>query len=132
MKILIVEDDRMIRHLMSRRLTIEGHDVILAEDGEDGVRRARIELPDLILMDIGLPKLNGWQATQRIRSIPMTRSIPIIALTAFAMQEDGERCIAAGCDDYETKPVNFKRLFQKVNALQERKQHEADARERGV
>ena len=91
--------------------------MLLAEDGEEGVRRARTELPNLIIMDIGLPKLNGWQATQRIRSMPTTRTIPIIALTAFDMQEDRERCMAAGCNDYETKPVDFERLLQKIERL---------------
>jgi two-component system, cell cycle response regulator DivK len=116
-KILVVEDDRMIRHLMSRRLALAGHEVVLAEDGEAGVQQALAELPDLIIMDIGLPKLNGWLATQRIRATPATRHIPIIAVTAYAMQQDRERCMIAGCNDYETKPVNFKRLLVKIDAL---------------
>jgi two-component system cell cycle response regulator DivK len=116
-RILIVEDDPMIRDMLSRRLNTEGYDVICATDGAQGVQRARVDRPDLIVMDIGLPVLNGWQATHRIRSMPTTQAIPIIALTAFVMKEDRVKCLAVGCDDYETKPVDFSRLTQKIRLL---------------
>jgi len=116
-RILIVEDDPMIRDMLSRRLNTEGYDVICATDGAQGVQRARVDRPDLIVMDIGLPVLNGWQATHRIRSMPTTQTIPIIALTAFVMKEDRVKCLAVGCDDYETKPVDFSRLTQKIRSL---------------
>jgi two-component system, cell cycle response regulator DivK len=116
-KILVVEDDAMIRDVLSRRLALEGYEVILATDGSKGVQRARVDLPGLIIMDMGLPVLNGWQATYRIRSMPITRAIPIIALTAFAMKEDRSKCLTAGCDEYETKPVDFNRLCQKITLL---------------
>jgi CheY-like chemotaxis protein len=115
--ILVVEDDPMIRDVLSRYLEIKGYHVITATDGTQGLQRARVERPDLIVMDMGLPVLNGWQATHRIRSMPATRAIPIIALTAFAMKEDRSRCLAVGCDEYETKPVDFARLFQKIQVL---------------
>lgn len=116
-RILMVEDDPMIRDMLSRLLTLEGYQVIVACDGSQGVQRARVERPDLIVMDMGLPVLNGWQATHRIRSMPATRSIPIIALTAYAMKEDRARCLAVGCDEYETKPVEFNRLVEKIQSL---------------
>lgn len=116
-KILVVEDDAMIRDVLSRRLALEGYQVIMATDGLQGVQRARVERPGLIVMDMGLPVLNGWQATHRIRTMPLTRTIPIIALTAFAMKEDRSRCLAVGCDEYETKPVDFDRLCQKILLL---------------
>lgn len=115
--ILIVEDDPMIRDMLSRRLMLEGFEVITAPDGIQGVQRARVERPDLIIMDIGLPVINGWQATQRIRSMPLTREIPIIALTAFVLKEDREKCISVGCNDYETKPVDIGRLIVKIQLL---------------
>jgi len=117
MSILLVEDDPMIRDLISRRLRIGGHDVITASDGAQAVQRARVDRPELIVMDMGLPVLNGWQATHRIRSMPITRTIPIIALTAYAMKEDRVRCLAMGCNEYETKPVDFTRLLEKIRAL---------------
>ena len=117
MSILLVEDDPMIRNLLSRRLTIGGYQVIMASDGAQAVQSARINLPELIVMDMGLPVLNGWQATHRIRSMPITRSIPIIALTAYAMKEDRMKCLAVGCNEYETKPVDFTRLLEKIRAL---------------
>src|SRR4051794_12975859 len=107
MRILLVEDDPMIRDLLSRRLAIEGYEVLTAGDGAQGVQRARVDHPKLIVMDMGLPVLNGWQATHRIRSMSMTNGIPIIALTAFAMKEDRMKCLAMGCNEYETKPVDF-------------------------
>ncbi len=116
-KILVVEDDSMIQDMLSQRLSIEGHQVTLAVDGAQGVHRARIGRPDLIVMDMGLPVVNGWQATQRIRSMPLTRGIPVIALTAYAMAEDCGKCLAAGCNDFEPKPVDFVRLLQKIDAL---------------
>ena len=120
MRILLVEDDPLIRDLLSRRLTIEGYQVLTANDGAQGVQRARVDHPKLIVMDMGLPILNGWQATHRIRSMPMTNSIPIIALTAFAMKEDRIKCLAMGCNEYETKPVDFTRLLEKIRGLLKR------------
>jgi two-component system, cell cycle response regulator DivK len=118
--ILVVEDESSIRDLIERRLLIEKYQVITAPDGARGVALARSEQPDLILMDMGLPTLNGWQATHRIKTRPETQAIPIIALTAYAMSEDRERSLAAGCDEYETKPINFPRLLQKIRALLDR------------
>jgi two-component system, cell cycle response regulator DivK len=118
--ILVVEDEASIRDLIERRLLIEKYQVITAPDGARGVALARSEQPALILMDMGLPTLNGWQATHRIKTRPETQAIPIIALTAYAMPEDRERCLAAGCDEYETKPINFPRLLQKIRALLDR------------
>ena len=118
--ILVVEDEVSIRDLIERRLFIEKYQVITAPDGARAVALARAEQPDLILMDMGLPIMNGWQATHRIKTRPETQAIPIIALTAYAMPEDRARCIAAGCDDYETKPIDFPRLLQKVRALLDR------------
>jgi two-component system, cell cycle response regulator DivK len=117
MSILLVEDDPMIRNLLSRRLIISGYQVITASDGAQAVQSARIDLPELIVMDMGLPVLNGWQATHRIRSMPITRSIPIIALTAYAMKEDRMKCLTVGCNEYETKPVDFPRLLEKIRVL---------------
>jgi two-component system, cell cycle response regulator DivK len=116
-KILVVEDDPMIQDVVSRHLSIRGHQVTTASDGAQAVLSARVDRPDLIVMDMGLPILNGWQATHRIRSMPATRTIPIIALTAFAMKEDRAKCLAIGCDEYETKPVDFERLMPKIQAL---------------
>jgi CheY-like chemotaxis protein len=118
--ILVVEDEASIRDLIERRLVIEKYHVITASDGARAVALARAELPDLILMDMGLPTLNGWQATHRIKTRPETQAIPIIALTAYAMPEDRARCIAAGCDEYETKPIDFSRLLHKIRTLLER------------
>lgn len=118
--ILVVEDESSIRDLIERRLLIEKYQVITAPDGARAVALARAEQPALILMDMGLPTLNGWQATHRIKTRPETQAIPIIALTAYAMPEDRARCIAAGCDDYETKPIEFPRLLQKMRALLDR------------
>lgn len=116
-RLLVVEDDAMIRDVLSRTLRLDGYEVITAHDGMTGIQCARTERPNLIIMDMGLPGINGWQATHRIRSMPLTRDIPIIALTAFALKEDRERCLSSGCDEYETKPVNFDRLGAKINAL---------------
>lgn len=116
-KILVVEDDPMIQDVVSRHLTLKGYRVSTANDGAQAVHSARVDRPDLIIMDMGLPTLNGWQATHRIRSMPATRAIPIIALTAFAMKEDRAKCLAIGCDEYETKPVDFDRLLPKIQSL---------------
>ena len=116
-KILLVEDDALNREMVTRRLTWEGYQVISAEDGATAVALAEAELPDLILMDLGLPILNGWQATQRIKATLHTQHIPIIALTAYVLTEDRDKSIAAGCDDYESKPINFARLQAKIEAL---------------
>jgi CheY-like chemotaxis protein len=116
-KILLVEDNEMNRDMLSRRLQRRGHDVLVAGDGAAGVATARAEIPGLILMDMSLPVLDGWEATRQIKADPATSGIPIIALTAHAMSEDRERAITAGCDDYDTKPVEFPRLIGKIDAL---------------
>jgi CheY-like chemotaxis protein len=116
-KILLVEDNEMNRDMLSRRLQRRGHDVLVAGDGADGGAKARAEIPGLILMDMSLPVLDGWEATRQIKADPATSAIPIIALTAHAMSEDRERAISAGCDDYDTKPVEFPRLIGKIDAL---------------
>jgi CheY-like chemotaxis protein len=116
-KILIVEDDANNRDLIARLVELMGHEPILAADGAQGVALARSMLPDLIVMDMGLPVLNGWQATHRIKSQPATRHIPILALTAYALTEDRTRSLDAGCDDFETKPIDFNRFREKVEAL---------------
>jgi two-component system cell cycle response regulator DivK len=116
-KILLVEDNEDNRDMLSRRLQRKGYEVVLAVDGGEGVAQAASEAPDLILMDIGLPVLDGWEATRRIRASPQTRAIPIIALTAHAMASDREKSLAAGCDDYDTKPVDLPRLLAKIAAL---------------
>ncbi len=116
-KILIVEDDVNNRDLIARLVELMGHEPILAVDGAQGVALARSMLPDLIVMDMGLPVLNGWQATHRIKSQPATSHIPILALTAYALTEDRTRSLDAGCDDFETKPIDFNRFREKVEAL---------------
>jgi two-component system cell cycle response regulator DivK len=116
-RILLVEDDVMNREMIARFLTSEGYQVISAGDGANAVLLARKEHPDLILMDMGLPILNGWQATHRLKTAAETRSIPIIALTAFAMAEDRAKCLAVGCEAFESKPVNFNRLLEAMRQL---------------
>jgi two-component system cell cycle response regulator DivK len=116
-KILVVEDDISNREMLTRRLEWEGYQVVTAENGAQAIVRAIEEIPDLILMDMGLPVMNGWQATHRIKSTSATRAIPIIALTAFALSSDRDKCLKSGCDDYETKPVDFARLTAKMRAL---------------
>jgi len=116
-KILVVEDDMSNREMLARRLEWEGYQVVTAENGAQAIVRAIEERPSLILMDMGLPVLNGWQATHRIKSNAATRTIPIIALTAFALSSDREKCLKVGCDDYETKPVDFERLHSKIRSL---------------
>jgi two-component system, cell cycle response regulator DivK len=116
-KILLVEDNEMNRDMLSRRLERRGYRVAIALDGEQGVLMAGSEAPDLILMDMSLPVLDGWEAARRLKVAPETRAIPIIALTAHAMVGDREKAIEAGCDDYDTKPVEFQRLLEKVEAI---------------
>jgi CheY-like chemotaxis protein len=115
--ILLVEDDMLNREMIGRYLLIQGFDVITAVDGAEAVALAQTQLPDLILMDMGLPVLSGWQATTEIKAASSTRSIPIVALTAYAMAEDRDRAYSVGCDDFETKPVNFLQLKAKIDAL---------------
>ncbi len=119
-KVLLVEDNEMNRDMLSRRLQRRGHDVVVSVDGEDGVNKASAELPDIILMDMDLPVLNGWAAVRKIKSAPETQSIPVIALTAHAMAGDREKSLEAGCDDYDTKPVEFARLIEKMETLLEK------------
>ena len=116
-KILLVEDNEMNRDMLSRRLARRGYEVVMAVDGEQGVAMARSEAPSLILMDMSLPGLDGWEATRRIKAAPETRAIPVIALTAHAMSGDREKAVAAGCDDFDTKPVDLARLLEKIEAL---------------
>jgi two-component system cell cycle response regulator DivK len=116
-KILLVEDNEMNRDMLSRRLERRGYRVAIALDGEQGVSMAGSEAPDLILMDMSLPVLDGWEAARQLKAAPGTRAIPIIALTAHAMVGDREKAIEAGCDDYDTKPVEFQRLLEKVEAI---------------
>lgn len=114
-KILLVEDNEMNRDMLSRRLMRKGFEVAIAVDGKQGIDLAVSEMPDLILMDMSLPIVDGWTATQVIKGNSETHSIPIIALTAHAMAADREKAIAAGCDDYDTKPIEFQRLLDKIN-----------------
>jgi CheY-like chemotaxis protein len=115
--ILLVEDDTMNREMIARYLTMAGYEVISAGDGANAVLLGRRAHPKLILMDMGLPILNGWQATHRLKTLPETQNIPIIALTAFAMPEDRAKCAAVGCDAFESKPVNFERLLATMEKL---------------
>ena len=116
-KILLVEDNEMNRDMLSRRLERRGYQVVIAEDGASGVTKAKSEMPDLILMDMSLPVMDGWEATRQIKAVPETQHIPIIALTAHAMAGDEEKALAAGCNDYETKPVDLPKLLAKIDAL---------------
>jgi two-component system cell cycle response regulator DivK len=116
-KILLVEDNEMNLDMLSRRLSRQGYEVVAAQDGAAGVDRAASERPNIILMDMSLPVLDGWEATRRLKADPATREIPIIALTAHAMAEDRERAMAAGCDDYDTKPIDLPRLIEKIKKL---------------
>ena len=113
-KILLVEDNEMNRDMLSRRLTRNGFEVLTAVDGQQGVAMAASERPDVILMDMSLPVLDGLEATRQVKADPATRTIPVIALTANAMVEDRERAMAAGCDDFDTKPVELPRLLEKI------------------
>ena len=116
-KILLVEDNEMNRDMLSRRLERKGFEVLIAIDGQQGIDIAQVELPDLILMDMSLPVLDGWSATRCLKSIEITQAIPVIALTAHAMSGDRQKCMEAGCDDYDTKPVEFPRLLSKIQIL---------------
>jgi CheY-like chemotaxis protein len=116
-KILLVEDNEMNRDMLSRRLERRGYQVVIAVDGQQGVDAALAEPPDLILMDMSLPVLDGWEATRRLKAEAKTRAIPIIALTAHAMAGDREKALEAGCDDYDTKPIELPRLLGKIDAL---------------
>jgi CheY-like chemotaxis protein len=116
-KLLLVEDNEMNRDMLARRLQHRGYDVVIATDGQAGVDLARAESPDLILMDMSLPILSGWEATRQLKAEQGTTAIPVIALTAHAMSGDREKALTAGCDDYDTKPVDLPRLIQKIEAL---------------
>jgi CheY-like chemotaxis protein len=115
--ILIVEDNEMNRDMLSRRLERKGYAVLLAVDGEQGIAVAQASTPDLILMDMSLPVVDGWEATRRMKSDERLKAIPIIALTAHAMANDRDKALEAGCDDYDTKPIELPRLLAKIEAL---------------
>lgn len=117
MKILLVEDNEMNRDMLSRRLMRNGYDIVIAVDGQDGVNKALAEKPNLILMDMSLPVIDGWEATRRIKADSATKAIPVIALTAHAMAQDKEKAMAAGCDDFDTKPVDIQRLLGKIQGF---------------
>ena len=116
-KILIVEDDELNRDSLRRLLRRRGFEIVLAVDGEDGMATARSEAPDLILMDMSLPVVDGWEATRRLKADPAVQATPIIALTAHAMTSDRDKALAAGCDDFDTKPIDLDRLLPKIHAL---------------
>ncbi|MGY8737570.1 MAG: response regulator [bacterium] len=113
-KILLVEDNEMNRDMLSRRLARKGFEVVIAVDGAEAVKMAESEMPALILMDMSLPVMDGWEATRLLKAQDLTKGTPIIALTAHAMSGDREKCLEAGCDDYDTKPIEFKRLLEKI------------------
>jgi CheY-like chemotaxis protein len=119
-KILLVEDNEMNRDMLSRRLKKKGFDVVLAFDGKQGVEMAGEHAPDLILLDMSLPVMDGWEAAQLLKSDDATKQIPVIALTAHAMAGDKEKAMEAGCDDYDTKPIDLNRLLEKINAWLEK------------
>ena len=121
-KILLVEDNEMNRDMLSRRLVRKGYEVVMALDGRQAVEMASGENPDLIIMDMSLPVIDGWEATRQVKAAPETRAIPVIALTAHAMAGDREKAIQAGCDDYDTKPIDLPRLLGKISTLLSRKQ----------
>ena len=116
-KILLVEDNEMNRDMFSRRLERKGHSVSIAIDGAEGLDKARSETPDLILMDMSLPVIDGWEVTRRLKADEATRRIPVIALTAHAMASDEQKAREAGCDDFDTKPIELPRLLDKIQAL---------------
>lgn len=116
-KILLVEDNEMNRDMLSRRLTRKGYEVAIAIDGQQGLNMVQTENPELILMDMSLPIVDGWEATRRLKAAPETQGIPVIALTAHAMSGDREKALEAGCDDYDTKPIELPRLLEKIEAL---------------
>ncbi|KQY99959.1 two-component system response regulator [Pseudolabrys sp. Root1462] len=117
MKVLLVEDNEMNRDMLSRRLARNGYEVVMAVDGQQAVTMAASENPDIILMDMSLPVIDGWEATRRVKADPATQKIPVIALTAHAMAEDESKARNAGCDDFDTKPVDIQRLIGKMKAL---------------
>ena len=119
-RILLVEDNEMNRDMLSRRLVRRGFDVLIAEDGLKGVEVATSERPDLVLMDLSLPGIDGWEATRRLKADPQTAPIPVIALTAHAMSQDRDKAIEIGCDDFDTKPIDLPRLLEKVQRLLQR------------
>jgi two-component system cell cycle response regulator DivK len=116
-KLLYVEDNEMNRDMLSRRLQRRGYEVLIAVDGEQGLSMAASEKPDVILMDMSLPVVDGWEATRRLKAAPDTQGIPVIGLTAHAMSTDRDKCLEAGCDDYDTKPVELPRLLEKIERL---------------
>ncbi len=116
-KLLLVEDNELNRDMLSRRLERKGFEVSIAVDGRQGIEMAQAEMPDLILMDMSLPRMDGWQATRRLKDDSATEHIKVIALTAHAMVGDREKALQAGCDDYDTKPIEFPRLLKKIRAL---------------
>jgi two-component system cell cycle response regulator DivK len=116
-KVLLVEDNEMNRDILSRRLSRRGYVVVFAMDGQQGVEMARSDKPDVILMDMSLPVMDGWEATRRIKSDDAMRNVPVIGLTAHAMSGDREKALKAGCDDYDTKPVELDRLIEKIERL---------------
>ena len=120
-KILLVEDNEMNRDMLSRRLAKRGFEVLMAVDGAEGVEMARSARPDVILMDMSLPVMDGWTATRKLKADASTRGIPVIGLTAHAMAGDREKCLEAGCDEYDTKPVDFPRLLEKIQVHLDKK-----------
>ncbi len=118
-KILLVEDNEMNRDMLSRRLLRKGYEVVVAVDGQEGIDMASSESPDLILFDMSLPVVDGWEAAERLKNCPDTRGIPIIALTAHAMAGDREKALEAGCNEYDTKPVELPRLLEKIQSMLE-------------
>ena len=116
-KLLLVEDNEMNRDMLSRRLARRGYEVVIALDGEQGIAEATRQLPDLIIMDMSLPVIDGWESTRRLKQQPETQGIPVLALTAHAMSGERDRALAAGCNDYDTKPVDFERLLGKIESL---------------
>ena len=121
-KLLLVEDNELNRDMLSRRLKRKGHEVLIAVDGAEGVDVATAEVPDLVLMDISLPVHDGWEATRQLRATQSTKDIPVIALTAHAMAGDRQKALDAGCDDYDTKPVDLPRLLGKIQTLLDREE----------
>jgi two-component system, cell cycle response regulator DivK len=130
-KVLLVEDNEENRDALSRHLKRKGYEILIAVDGRGGGDLAREETPDLILMDMSLPILDGWQATRQLKAAPETRGIPIIALTAHAMAGDREKALEAGCDDYDTKPIEFPRLLAKIEAALAKKMRPAGEQDHG-
>ncbi len=113
-KVLIVEDNKMIQEILKERLLLRDYSVFVADNGEDGLQMALQEAPDVIIMDMSLPVIDGWEATRRLKATPETKHIPVIALTAHALVEDREKSFAAGCDEFETKPIDFQQLLEKI------------------